>query len=345
MPIRRRSTSTLDRTVRVAEAQDVRSRRAPSRRRLGAVMTAIGIVLVPTAALTVIVLGTLADLRSRSGHSSFAVTHSPVVGVALLVTGYLLLRARRYRARSAQDVRANARRPTILYLRPFDADRLYIQPDVRSRRRWRGNRYAYFLTGTRKTYEQRLTSLLRKVAELTAIGDPTEKLAPLGAARDYFEDENWQERVDDMLADGGLILLHAGDSPGLGWEVERVISLDQPERMILSLPLHARGQLRRDVRYAHFRERFGDLFPRGLPEGAEETQYLYFDADWTPNRLDEPGGTPPEPAPGSPTAQRDAVLRKLAPEFRPMWASLWARELTYTAGVVLAIAVLALVAS
>lgn len=42
--------------------------------------------------------------------------------------------------------------------------------------------------------------------------------------------------------------------------------------------------------------------------------------------------------------QRDAVLCKLAPEFQPMWAPLWIRELTYTSAAVLTITVLVLAA-
>ena len=114
----------------------------------------------------------------------------------------------------------------------------------------------------------------------------------MGAARLYVGDDAWHQTVEELLGRGGTIILHAGDSPGLDWEVERIVALDEPERIILGLPLG--GDQRREEMYATFRTRFGDQFARGLPEGAGESQFVYFDADWTPHRLEESLGVPAE---------------------------------------------------
>ena len=117
--------------------------------------------------------------------------------------------------------------------------------------------------GFEKTYEERLARTLRKVGPFVAVGDPTERLPLLGAARMYAADEEWQETVDELTDRAGVVLLHAGEGDGLAWEVRHVIELDAPERVILSLPLLAkRKEPSRQERYDAFRRRFGDAFPR-----------------------------------------------------------------------------------
>ena len=54
--------------------------------------------------------------------------------------------------------------------------------------------------GFEKTYEERLARTLRKVGPFVAVGDPTERLPLLGAARMYAADEEWQETVDELTA-------------------------------------------------------------------------------------------------------------------------------------------------
>jgi hypothetical protein len=88
------------------------------------------------------------------------------------------------------------------------------------------------------------------------------------------------------------------------------------------------GSLGRERRYAAFRARFEEVFPRGLPAGALGTHFLYFDADWTPRRFGELGELPPLPRPDR-GEQRAYVLRKLAPELRRMWAPRWVRVTVY----------------
>ena len=103
-----------------------------------------------------------------------------------------------------------------------------------------------------------------------------------------------------------------------------MIGLDTPERVILSLPLHAkREEPSRQERYDAFRRRFDDAFPRPLPESIGHCQFLYFDADWAPRLLGARG-----------SALRRARARarsaaRLAGEFKIAWGPLWARTLVY----------------
>ena len=104
-----------------------------------------------------------------------------------------------------------------------------------------------------------------------------------------------------------------------------MIAVDAPERAILSLPVHAkRKEPSRQERYDAFRHRFGDDFPRPLPEVIGHCQFAYFDADWTPRLLGERGA----PLPVGDSA-RAGALRCLAREFKIAWGPLWARCVVY----------------
>jgi hypothetical protein len=246
-----------------------------------------------------------------------------VFGVAL----WLVTRGRRMRVSGAEHVLAADVRAPIVYLRPFGADQAEIATRMSSRLRISPR------AGFEKTYEERLARTLRKIGPFVAVGDPTERLPLIGAARMYAADEQWQETVDELTARAGVLLVHAGEGDGLTWEVRHVIELDAPERVILSLPLYAkRKEPTRQARYEAFRRRSGDAFPQPLPEAIGHCQFLYFDADWTPRLLGERGTAPP-----TGESERARALRRLAREFKIAWAPLWVRTLVYT---IAAIAVL-----
>jgi len=224
----------------------------------------------------------------------------------------------RARFKDATAVLAADRRPPVLYLRPFGMDR------IRANRSCTSRIPISLRAGGR--YEEWLARRMSGIGPFVTVGDPTEGVPRHGAARLYAHDAIWQAAVDDLLARAGTVILHVGRSPGLAWEVERVVKRVEPERVLLSMPLG--GALRRKRHYAAFRARFDDVFPRGLPPGVRGTHFLYFDADWTPRRFGELGALPPLPRLG-PGEQRAHVLRRLAPDFRRMWAPRWARVAVY----------------
>jgi hypothetical protein len=232
---------------------------------------------------------------------------------------WLFTLGRRMRVSGAERVLAEDAREPILYLRPFGSDHAEIARRLSSWVRISPRE------GFEKTYEQRLARTLHKIGPLVAVGDPTERLPLLGAARTYAPDESWQETVDELTAKAGVVMLHAGESEGFSWEVHRVIGLNAPERVILSLPLDAaRKEPSRQERYDAFRRRLGDAFPRPLPEAIGHCQFLYFDADWTPRLLGQRGTALP-----AGESERARVLRQLAREFKIAWGPRWVRVSVY----------------
>lgn len=301
-----------------------------------------GIVLYGLGGLFVIALFVfeLAAVATKSG-SNAAARLGLVVPLAVLLTGPIMRRGRQLRAKPAEDVLTATEHPPIIYLRPFSLDGMPVLPVWRSRRRWRPLRWASAF-GVPSSYEEVLARALTGLPFVT-IGEPTERLPEPGAARDYAADDVWQEHVSERLALGGPIILHAGNSQGVQWEIEHVVGLNQPERVILSLPLnpprasfrrlgkrqrHQGPRTRRERQYAEFRRGLGALFPQELPAGAAATQFIYFTPDWTPHRVEEEFNVPA--VDGSITeVQRDVVLRKLAAEFKLMWAPLCVRAFVY----------------
>jgi hypothetical protein len=304
----RPSRESVERRERLARATAARARRDRGR---GLVLIALGVAVLVTWFVPSFVLWVEGSERG---------VLDGVGAVVVPVTLLLVTRGRRIRAAGAEHVLTEDTRAPILYLRPFDADS--VEPGYA----WSSRVRIAPLGGIEKTYEERIARTLRKVGPFVAIGDPTERLPLLGAARVYAADEEWQAKVGELTARAGAVVMHAGESEGLTWELRHVIALDDPGRLIVSLPLQGkRKAASRQERYDGFRRRFGDAFPQPLPERIGECQFLYFDADWTPRLLGERGAPPPA---GDGT--RAEALRRLARDYKLTWAPLWARTLVYS---------------
>jgi hypothetical protein len=301
--------TSVDRREQLAQASAARAHRD---RGTGLRLISLGVALWLVTFLVVIVLWL--EGVNVNGWSS---TLGFVVFTASLA---LVTRGRRMRVAGAERLLAGDMRAPIVFLRSFALDSAEIAT------RWSSRTRIYPRAGFEKTYEERVAHTLRDVGPFVAVGDPTERLPQLGAARVYAADDDWQETVDELTARAGVVLLQAGESPGLAWEVRHVIELDSPERVILSLPLHAKRKERsRQERYDAFRRTFGDAFPEPLPETIGHCQFLYFDADWTPRLLGERGTALP-----AGEDERARALRRLAGNFKIVWGPLWLRTTVYS---------------
>jgi hypothetical protein len=208
-----------------------------------------------------------------------------------------------FAGRTAHDLMKADIRPPILYLRSFDKelDRASTFGRMSYVRNPRG-----FYVASRKTD---VTALLRRdmtrsllgsgrssfdeqmifaeyfsaFGPYIAIGRPGETFEnmDLGAAKLYVEDERWQETVLELLEISAAIVLEAGDSAGLGWELQQVVARARPRRLLLILP-------RRKQDYDEFRRFAASILPRSLPIASPESRLLTFADDWRPVPLDNP---------------------------------------------------------
>jgi hypothetical protein len=309
------STEPIERREQLARAKAARAQRD---RGVGIVEICFGLTIFLISFLVVAVL-----------HWTGVVT-SDLIGLVLLPAWFastsLIKRGRRMRVAAGESVLAEDERAPIVFLRSFDDDG--SESDRSWSSRVRASPWERYIT-----HEQRLARTLRKVGPFKTVGDPTEELPQLGAARVYATDEDWQVTVEDWIAHAGVVLLQTGESEGLSWEVEHAVALGTPERVILSLPPAGKHKGRsRPERYEAFRRRFGNVFPRGLPESIEHCLFAYFDSDWTPQLLGRRGVS--VAAGDSP---RDVALRALAREFKILWGPRWARYTVYIAASIAAI--------
>lgn len=270
-----RKDGPVDRPEELVRARALRAARD---RRLGAMLIVLGILIWPT--------GIIVNATAQANDYSIQITYFLMVASAAL-----LIRGRRMRAKDAERILEDDPRPPIVYLRPFELDRTSRKAT------------AFDPLGGR-TAEQKMARALRDVAPFVALGDPTEDLPELGAVRLYADDAGWQGTVEDLIRRAGTIILHAaGDSDGLAWEVQHVVGLEQPERIVF-----VRGDIND---YDVFRNAFAHLFPRGLLDNIVATsRYLYFDADWTPRSFDRDSNI--EAFHGSLGERRGQVLRRLS---------------------------------
>jgi hypothetical protein len=83
------------------------------------------------------------------------------------------------------------------------------------------------------TEEEQLAKALAWMGPLLAVGRPGETLPHVGAQRIYLKDEEWQQRVAQLMAQARLVVLRTGSTAGFHWEVEHALSALTPERLLL----------------------------------------------------------------------------------------------------------------
>ncbi len=238
---------------------------------LGRLWQALGwAVLVASLAVALV-------LANEDWETTFAVL---TVAPGLALARWMILKGKRLAAKRAEDILAEDRRPPVLYLRSFkdeDADKglggvlrsgaaTDAQPLAESVIAW----------GTRE--QEALAVLLRQVGPYVAVGKPGEPMPEVGAARMYLSDDQWQDRVGRLIDEARLVVVRAGATEGLRWEVGQLVRRRPPTSLLVVLPADA-GQ------YAGFRRWANEVLPRPLPESRPAERLLVFGEDWQPSVL------------------------------------------------------------
>jgi len=246
-----------------AEPSQPRPRRAS-----GLLFTVIGVTLG-----LAIFVGSRAILREYG--AMIGIPAYVAASLLFLLIAAVIRRGKRMRAPAADTVLATDTRPPVLYLRPFEVDGSMLVEQ-------------FFMQWS---YEEQLARALKKIGPVIAVGSPQDdaRMPELGAARMYLRDEAWPQRVDTLIRTASLVVLHAGTSPGLTWELRRVVEWNRPDRLIICLPIDRsftpRKQRTAEARYAQFRDATRDIFPYSLPATCDGCAFLYFLPDWTPRLL------------------------------------------------------------
>ena len=182
---------------------------------------------------------------------------------------------RRFQFSPAQSLLHDPRKP-IFYLRSFHLDSPEPKFEVDKTLDDISSKWG-------PTSETKLVTALQQIGPVVAVGRPGETLPQLGAIRLYFNDD-WQEKVLELMLLSRFVILHAGHSQGTEWEMKTVKDNLQPQQVIFSF-VHWQEQSRREAQldYNIFKMQVERLYGQTLPEKIGDSILMWYDSNWTPH--------------------------------------------------------------
>jgi hypothetical protein len=254
----------LDLAVRPASARKARAGRLLQRLGLAMVLAlALGVVAIAAGLL---VLGDpAAPMRlpfMPTAPALLVLAAATLLGGTLLLVGGTVLFRRGLATMqpSGDELMASDRRRPVLLLRSF-ADESMSIADAPS----------FVLTWSQMSslarMEESIADQLRPFGPLIAIGKPGESLPRLGASRNYYSDADWQAAALELMREALLIVVIAGVSPGLRWELEAIARAGHQSKLLVLMPEPHRRR-RWQVIADELRDVPGfDALPREVPKG------------------------------------------------------------------------------
>ena len=132
---------------------------------------------------------------------------------------------------STESIRLAKRQcPPIILLRPFNLD----NTSVTTKRSLIQRILPFFRDAN--TIEEIVATTCFRYAPIYAVGKPGETLPPLGAIRDYLNDSEWQQYVQEMIRHSQRIVFIAGAASFTRWESLQVINLNGVDKLIVVIP-------------------------------------------------------------------------------------------------------------
>jgi hypothetical protein len=154
----------------------------------------------------------------------------PYWGLVDPLSLFLLICARRCFQPKAETVLTADPRPPVLFLRSFsDDERIQYLRSEKS--------FMDF------SLESRIATHFNASGPFIAVGSPGEILPAVGAARAALSDREWQGRVLEWMDRSCLIVLVAGTTHWISWELGKVIERDHAEKLILLFPNQQQSRL------------------------------------------------------------------------------------------------------
>jgi hypothetical protein len=155
------------------------------------------------------------------------------IGLGLAVWGARIYRrARRAAMLPGSALTRKDTRPIVLYLRSF-------HDDTKIKLRARATNGRILPERLLKIpFEEVVTDHLWGYGPVLAIGDPRTKSKPLplGAARDYVDDSTWEQKVIELMRDAAMVVVVAGGTQGLAWEIDTIVEHGLLGKLVLLLP-------------------------------------------------------------------------------------------------------------
>ena len=144
-----------------------------------------------------------------------------------------------------------------------------------------------------KTYEENLALALSSIGPVIAVGNPLEIEPPPGAARIYLKNEHWQENVRRLMQISQLIIIQAGTTQGVIWELEAALETGEPRKVIMSfLSWMHLDEAERERQYLQFCRNVHNFLQQSsspvtiwLPGKIENAAFVVFSDVWMPEMI------------------------------------------------------------
>ena len=218
-------------------------------------------------------------LRALSGDHGGQTHPSPAVswqvvrfafaGMLLSIPGISIIRlGKRLSVETAEQVLLRDKRAPVLYLRSFRDDR--------DRSFWEGL-VAIVLSAPRlflASQEEHIAGVLGQVGPVIAIASARARHQALGAHRLYTTEEQWRDRVCELLTESRLVIILAPSTENAWWELAMASKLSRPSSILIWFPP------RQSRNYDSFRRKVTGYLPYPLPPAQSPVQFVYFTEDW-----------------------------------------------------------------
>jgi hypothetical protein len=133
------------------------------------------------------------------------------------------LARRNYVLRAERVLELDNRRP-ILFLRSFADDKVWI---------WGKGLFGKF---RRKTIDEAIEPFAKRLGPFVAIANPNTQLPRLGAAQTYFSNDTWQNAIARWVQTAQMIVMVAGRTEGLRWELDHILADEGQAKLVIFLP-------------------------------------------------------------------------------------------------------------
>ena len=130
----------------------------------------------------------------------------------------LLRLAHRRAAGFYQTITRHDTRAPILFLRSFKEEKRLLAAPARSLLA-----KVLRLRDSKRTLDEIVLDAASPVGPVVALGIPAEKAAPLGAARVYANDAEWQEAVRGLVQQSRAVIICVEDGEGVLWELTHLL--------------------------------------------------------------------------------------------------------------------------
>ena len=152
-----------------------------------------------------------------------------ILAVAIGALSFVaLFRAKQYFQVSADSLLGKDKRPPILFLRSFSDD-----PKVSAAAGMTHEGLAALID---LSVETRLANHFMQFGPFIAVGSPQEAIPQIGAARVKLADDEWQDAVTAWMQHSSAIVIYAGTTHWVGWELKRIIEGGWTDKLIVLFP-------------------------------------------------------------------------------------------------------------